>query len=115
MENSTAFPDACVFPGGNLDANQDGKLSEAQDKRLHEDGEVYRIAAIRECFEESGLLLAKRAGKDRLLEVEDCEREKTRKAVHSNEVKFTAWVRDRGGVLDTGMVEMVCSTHYCFC
>jgi hypothetical protein len=61
------------------------------------------VGAIRECFEESGILLAKRGdGSGKLLEVTEEVREKGRKDVHSGKVKFLDWVREQGGVVDTG-------------
>ena len=47
---------AAVFPGGKLDAN-DGARAKANGAA----GDPFRIAAIRETFEESGILLARRA------------------------------------------------------
>ena len=62
------------------------------------------MGAIRECFEESGILLAKRIEHpELLLEVNDEERDKGRRAVHENSVKFQDWVRGKGGSPDTGM------------
>lgn len=68
------------------------------------------MAAIRECFEESGLLLAhdKRTSqedgfgeaKKKLLGIEEREREEGRRAVHANRVCFRTWVENRGGQID---------------
>ncbi|KAK4143960.1 uncharacterized protein C8A04DRAFT_36998 [Dichotomopilus funicola] len=73
-------------------------------KSVHEDGPAYRLAAIRETFEESGILLAKRAGQTReqggLLQLSDDVREDGRKKVHANEVRFEEWVREQGGEPD---------------
>ena len=67
-----------------------------------QDSEAYRLAAIRECFEESGLLLAKRQSKlADLVELSEQEREEGRKIVHSEKVPFRDWVNQRGGVVDT--------------
>ena len=64
---------------------------------------MYRIGAIRECFEESGILLAKKfEHSELLLEVNDEDRDKGRHAVHENSVKFQDWVRGKGGFPDTG-------------
>ena len=46
---------AAVFPGGKLDADDELR------SRVHGAGDAFRIAAIRETFEESGILLARRA------------------------------------------------------
>lgn len=48
---------ASVFPGGRID-EQDRMLSRAMALADHPDGGPARIAAIRECFEETGLLPA---------------------------------------------------------
>ncbi len=68
----------------------------------HEDGEVYRLAAVRETFEESGILLARNNGFGRLIEVEDGEREEGRKRVHGGEVGFVEWLAGKGGRADVG-------------
>ena len=61
------------------------------------------MGAIRECFEESGILIAKRADmQDRMLELSDREREEGRHAIHENRVKFGSWVQEQGGIPDIG-------------
>jgi 8-oxo-dGTP pyrophosphatase MutT (NUDIX family) len=103
VRTSSSFPSAHVFPGGNLSASQDGHIPAPGSKERHIDGPAYRVGAIRECFEESGILLAKRGdGSGKLLEVPEEVREKGRKDVHSGKVKFLEWVREQGGVVDTG-------------
>jgi 8-oxo-dGTP pyrophosphatase MutT (NUDIX family) len=64
-----AFPDLHVFPGGKVDPVDwlpeylDGISAEAADALIGVSGSLrYWIAAIRECFEESGVLLARRGG-----------------------------------------------------
>jgi hypothetical protein len=91
-----------VFPGGNLSASQDGEIPSPSDEGRHRDGKAYRVGAIRECFEESGILLAKGNGGTSLLEVEEVERERARKEIHAGKLKFGDWVKERGGVMDTG-------------
>ncbi|MFM7119481.1 MAG: NUDIX hydrolase [Gammaproteobacteria bacterium] len=63
------FPDLHVFPGGKLDlADHVPELVDGIDERTADDllgvsgGIRYWVAAIRECFEECGVLLATRAG-----------------------------------------------------
>ncbi|KAI9672345.1 MAG: hypothetical protein M1817_003367 [Caeruleum heppii] len=97
---SSAFPSAHVFPGGNLSLSQDGLVPPPEDPRRHEDGPAYRMAAIRECFEESGILLARQKNGGALLEVGEEQREQARKGVHGNTVRFQDWVTERGGVAD---------------
>lgn len=61
------------------------------------------MAAIRECFEESGILLAKRRDQpNELLIISDEDREQGRRAVHQEEVDFQTWVEQRGGTPDIG-------------
>lgn len=99
MGSSTSFASAHVFPGGNL-SKADGDIEEHS---RHVDGPVYRVAAIRECFEESGILLAKRDdGSDSLLEVSEDVRESARKDIHAGKLNFQDWVSSRGGILDLG-------------
>jgi hypothetical protein len=59
------------------------------------------MAAIRETFEESGILLAK-DGSRRLLEVAESERESGRKAIHKGDISFPDWLSKQGGSPDTG-------------
>jgi hypothetical protein len=69
----------------------------------HEDGPAYRLGAIRECFEESGILLAKKKdGSGSLLRVPDAERERARKEIHAGNLRFEDWVSSQGGVVDSG-------------
>ena len=64
---------------------------------------MYRRAAIRETFEECGILLAKRHKDDaHLITVRDSKRERIRKAVHANEVKLTDWLTEIGAEPDIG-------------
>lgn len=103
MRTSSSFPSAHVFPGGNLSSEQDGEVPDPADPTRHEDSRVYRLAAIRECFEESGLLLAtKRENPKELLGLGDEEREQGRHAIHENKVGFQQWVEQKGGMPDMG-------------
>lgn len=101
VRTSSSFPSAHVFPGGTLSAKHDGEIPAPDSPLRHEDGEAYRLAAIRETFEESGILLAKNKKTGRLLtELGDMEREEGRKAVHGGKVKFIEWLAEKGGVAD---------------
>ncbi|MCJ1383550.1 hypothetical protein MMC17_006664 [Xylographa soralifera] len=102
VQTSSSFPSAHVFPGGNLSAEQDGDIPSATNAQRHQDSTVYRVGAIRECFEECGILLAKQAGRNVLLEVGDEERDQARRAVHAGKMRIREWVTEKGGVLDTG-------------
>jgi 8-oxo-dGTP pyrophosphatase MutT (NUDIX family) len=104
VRTSSSFPSAHVFPGGNLSASQDGDIPPAEDPKRHIDGPEYRLGAIRECFEESGILLAtKNDGSGAILEVPEDVREKGRKEIHSGKVRFGDWVKSQSGVVDSGM------------
>jgi 8-oxo-dGTP pyrophosphatase MutT (NUDIX family) len=104
VRTSSSFPSAHVFPGGNLSASQDGDIPSPKDPKRHIDGPAYRLGAIRECFEESGILLAKRDdGSGALLDIPEEMREKARKDIHAGRMKFGDWVKSQGGVVDTGM------------
>lgn len=100
VRTSTSFASAHVFPGGNLDPFHDGDIPAPDSPERHVDGPAYRLGAIRECFEETGILLAKKDGALVSLPVE--ERDKARKQIHGNNVKFGDWVKSIGGIPDTG-------------
>ncbi|KAI9724282.1 MAG: hypothetical protein M1828_003706 [Chrysothrix sp. TS-e1954] len=100
VQTSSAFPAAHVFPGGNLDSFHDGDIPPVEDARRHEDGPAYRLAAIRETFEESGILLARNNGFGRLIEVSDEDREDGRHKIHKAEVPFEKWLAGKGGRAD---------------
>lgn len=113
VRTSSSFPSAHVFPGGNLEEKQDGPVPKEEEEGRHRDGEAYRRAAVRECFEESGILLARKrgegsGGKGALLEVVEGEREWARKEIHAGRLGFGEWVEEKGGVLDTGMFNSLC-------
>ncbi|KAI4148318.1 MAG: hypothetical protein L6R39_002813 [Caloplaca ligustica] len=60
------------------------------------------MGAIRECFEESGILLA-RNEKDpaMLLQLSEGERESGRHAIHNRKIGFRDWVHSHGGIPDS--------------
>ncbi|KAI7158790.1 hypothetical protein KC349_g4634 [Hortaea werneckii] len=100
VKQSTSFASAHVFPGGNVSTFHDGEPPAPETPERHEDSEIYRLAAIRETFEESGILLARNAGFGRLIEVPQAEREEGRRFVHSNQIPFTRWLAQKGGRAD---------------
>nr|POE62791.1 putative nudix hydrolase 7 [Quercus suber] len=100
VKQSSSFPSAHVFPGGNVSTMHDGAAPPPDDPARHVDSPVYRMAAIRETFEESGILLARNNGFGRLLEVPEAEREAGRRGVHGNEVAFPTWLAQKGGRAD---------------
>ncbi|KAL8769139.1 MAG: hypothetical protein Q9209_004773 [Squamulea sp. 1 TL-2023] len=102
VQKSSSFASAHVFPGGHIDP-EDGPLPPQGDVRLHEDNNAYRIGAIRECFEESGILLARNLNNtSSLLQLHDQQRDAGRHAIHNKQVRFQDWVRSHGGIPDTG-------------
>lgn len=100
VRQSSSFPSAHVFPGGNVSEAHDGRVPAPDSTDRHVDSEVYRMAAIRETFEESGILLAKDAGGEKLVQVSESEREEGRKAIHSNKTSFPKWLAEKAGSPD---------------
>lgn len=71
----------------------------------HTDSQAYRLAAVRETFEESGILLARKSGAaagSALLDLPADVREDARKTIHGSKVKFTDWLKSVGGEPDVG-------------
>ena len=80
-------------------------IPEPDSPERHIDGPAYRLAAIRETFEESGIPLAKSKKTGRLFtEISDEEREEGRKAVHKGSVRFLDLLERWGVVADVGML-----------
>lgn len=100
VKQSSSFPSAHVFPGGNISTFHDGTPPPPESSERHVDSDIYRMAAIRETFEESGILLARNNGFGRLIEVPEAEREAGRRLVHGNEMAFTKWLAQKGGRAD---------------
>ncbi len=100
VKTSSSFASAHVFPGGNVDPFHDGEVAPVGNADRHKDGPAYRLCAIRETFEESGILLAKKDGK--LLELPDKEKDEARKKIHAREIKFCDWLDSLGATPDTG-------------
>jgi 8-oxo-dGTP pyrophosphatase MutT (NUDIX family) len=101
VQTSSSFASAHVFPGGNISPFHDGDPPAPEDASRHHDSEVYRMAAVRETFEESGILLA-RTKDGRLLEVDEEERVKVRKLVHGDKIKFEDWLEEKDAKADLG-------------
>lgn len=92
-QNSSAFPSAHVFPGGNLDADDGYVAPNPTDPARHLENDAYRTGAIRELFEETGILLAKEnPSATSLLTVTDTAREAGRKAVYKSKLPFKTWL-----------------------
>jgi 8-oxo-dGTP pyrophosphatase MutT (NUDIX family) len=108
VKQSSSFASAHVFPGGNVSTFHDGEMPGPDSPERHVDSDIYRMAAIRETFEESGIVLARNSGFGRLIEVPEAEREEGRREVHSNKVKFEKWLAGKGGKADTGQSSFGC-------
>ncbi|KAK8058109.1 nudix family [Apiospora phragmitis] len=105
VKTSRSFASAHVFPGGNLSEFHDGPVPPSDDPAArHQDSLAYRLGAIRETFEESGILLARKKGAPvedvQLLLLSAQERDEAREAIYNNEVTFTEWLDSVGGVAD---------------
>lgn len=106
VQTSTSFPSAHVFPGGNLSPFHEPALPPADSPEHHQDSLPYRLAAIRETFEEAGILLARplssssppssspssSSSSEPLLTIPDPDA--ARRAIHSDAVKFPTWLAD---------------------
>lgn len=110
VKQSSSFASAHVFPGGNVSSFHDGQPPPPDTAERHVDSDVYRLAAIRETFEESGILLARNNGHGRLIEVPEAQREEGRRLVHDNKVPFTKWLAQKGGRADTE--GLICFTRW---
>jgi 8-oxo-dGTP pyrophosphatase MutT (NUDIX family) len=102
---SSSYPSAWVFPGGNLSLEQDGTSNDT----AHRDSPLYRVSAIRELFEETGILLVKQvegtsvAVQPKSYTMAESDRKRGRRLVHSGQVRFLEWLQEQGFVPDTGM------------
>jgi 8-oxo-dGTP pyrophosphatase MutT (NUDIX family) len=102
-----------VFPGGRVDDADGGTeiaafvsgLDDAAASAtlgLRNGGLAYWVAAIRECFEEAGLLLARSIGSDRVQATDG-----DRSAVHRGDLSMVELCRRRDVVLDAGALHYV--------
>ena len=94
VQTSSSFASAHVFPGGNL-SSQDGSCPPPGDYSRHYDAPSYRRAAIRELFEESGILLAKDESSGKMLVVDEATREQGRRLIHQNQMTFDEWLKQQ--------------------
>ena len=95
-----------MFPGGKVDQRQDGRLVGRVQDNLKDCAE-YRRCAIRELFEETGILLAKLKDSEQkeLIEIEEEVREEGRKILRLDRMRFQEWIHNRvheNGALDLG-------------
>ncbi len=83
---------ALVFPGGSADPGDCSAVVRARcdGAGQYDDEELrFRVASVREAFEETGLLLCRRPGVDHVLEADECEAlYHYRDKLESNELDF---------------------------
>ncbi|OXV09567.1 hypothetical protein Egran_02669 [Elaphomyces granulatus] len=114
VKTSSSFPSAHVFPGGNISL-QDGEfLPQDIDPARHacDDALQYRQAAIRELFEESGILLAKDQVTGRLIYVNQADRERGRHAIHEQRVTFRQWLKEQKPTAEPDTDALIPFTHW---
>jgi 8-oxo-dGTP pyrophosphatase MutT (NUDIX family) len=110
-ESSTFMPGAYVFPGGVVDAEDAaadiafGMSDEVASARLSvkRGGLASYVAALRELFEEAGLLIACTSEGDEVLFVEGSDLERLseeRRALNAGELRFADLMRARGLQVD---------------
>lgn len=80
-----------------------------EDLKRHDDAPWYRRAALRELFEESGILLAKDEASGKMLTVPEGERERGRRAIHQQEVTYAQWLQGQNAaaVPDIGWLRAI--------
>lgn len=110
-EKSAFVPGRYLFPGGAVDPTDgypdiysrcNGMDDATASKRLgvQSGGLAYWVAAIRECFEESGLLLAHGEGGKQVAHGVAAELAQHRKSVADNRLSFDALLREEGLTLE---------------
>lgn len=110
-----AFPDLHVFPGGKVDRNDEGfddlcdSLNDATASKVlsvARNGLRYWIAAIRECFEECGVLLARlQSGNCPLAKDSDLEKLiESRDSVARDELNFKDFLDSNQLIVETSRV-----------
>jgi 8-oxo-dGTP pyrophosphatase MutT (NUDIX family) len=114
-QTSMAFAGGmCVFPGGGVDPRDfdrsvawAGPAAASWAARLATTEEMARAlvcAAVRETFEESGVLLAGSSADDVVADTTGDDWERDRRALEAKELPFTAFLRQRGLVLRTDLL-----------
>jgi 8-oxo-dGTP pyrophosphatase MutT (NUDIX family) len=103
-------PGATVFPGGAVDAADTEERLHARvvglddvaasaEQGVHSGGLAFRIAALRECFEEAGILLAHDQGSGRLVE-HDRDLAMARDQLNADALSLVELLESRDLVLD---------------
>lgn len=114
-QTSMAFAGGmCVFPGGGVDprdfdasvawAGPDPSVWAAQLVTSEEMARALVCAAVRETFEESGVLLAGLSADDVVADTTGTDWESDRQALEARELSFTAFLDRRGLVLRTDLL-----------
>jgi 8-oxo-dGTP pyrophosphatase MutT (NUDIX family) len=114
-QTSMAFAGGmCVFPGGGVDPRDfdsavgwSGPAPSAWAQRLLTSEELARAlvcAAVRETFEESGVLLAGRSASDVVADTTGDDWESDRRALEAKELSFTSFLERRGLVLRSDLL-----------
>jgi 8-oxo-dGTP pyrophosphatase MutT (NUDIX family) len=114
-QTSMAFAGGmCVFPGGGVDPRDfdrsvawAGLAAAGWASRLATTEEMARAlvcAAVRETFEESGVLLAGTSADDVVADTTGDDLERDRQALEAKELSFTAFLEQRGLVLRTDLL-----------
>ncbi|KAJ5436062.1 hypothetical protein N7445_006947 [Penicillium cf. griseofulvum] len=111
VKTSTSFASAHVFPGGNL-SNQDGECPPPGDLARHDDSPSYRRAAIRELFEESGILLARDRNSGKMLAVDEPIREAGRRLIHQNKTTFDEWLKQQSADAEPDIGQLIPFTRW---
>ncbi|KAK3341895.1 hypothetical protein B0T25DRAFT_511354 [Lasiosphaeria hispida] len=101
VQTSTSFASAHVFPGGNLSSFHEGGPLNLEAPEAHQDNELYRLAAVRETFEESGIVLACQRDGSGPLHLPSSVIEAGRKEVQASRIRFPDWLATVGGIPDT--------------
>jgi 8-oxo-dGTP pyrophosphatase MutT (NUDIX family) len=112
VRTSSAFPSAHVFPGGNLTPT-DGHIPASGIDR-HRDNLAYRTGAIRELFEESGILLARDSSStlNTLISVSARDRLRGRRAIHAEKVPFATWLHTQSPTAQLDTENLIPFTHW---
>ncbi|CAI7665317.1 unnamed protein product [Penicillium bialowiezense] len=111
VKTSSSFASAHVFPGGNLSV-QDGPCPPPEDVSRHEDSPSYRRAAIRELFEESGILLAKNRHSSKMIAVDEPTREAGRRLIHQNKSTFDEWLKQQDAHAEPDIDQLIPFTRW---
>ncbi|KAJ5156147.1 hypothetical protein N7492_008950 [Penicillium capsulatum] len=111
VQTSSSFASAHVFPGGNL-SDQDGSCPPPGDYARHYDSPAYRRGALRELFEESGILLAKDKVSGSMLPLDEPTREEGRRLIHQNQTTFDDWLRQQKATAEPDIDQLIPFTHW---